>query len=209
MNFDWIVNKSNLPWLKLDISFPYQEMYEEAKALKNRFVAHRDQDGSGGYQHKGWKSLCIHGISAESTNHYDQYGYKSNDEAPYIWTDIIDQCPVTYTFFKCNFPYKKYYRVRYMLLEPGGFISPHKDMHEHKLSPVNIALNNPKTCKMKMVDHEGFVPFTSGSALMLDVGNMHTVYNKSSEDRYHIIVHGIKSKEFEELVEDSYEKNGG
>ena len=43
---------------------------------------------------------------------------------------------------------------------------------------------------------------------MLDVGNTHAVYNKSNEDRYHIIVHGVKSKEFEKLVEDSYAKNG-
>ena len=33
--------------------------------------------------------------------------------------------------------------------------------------------------------------------------------NKSNEDRFHIIIHGIKSKEFEELVIRSYEKNHG
>ena len=43
-NFNWIVNESNLPWLELDISFPYQKMYEEAVNLKDRFVAHRDED---------------------------------------------------------------------------------------------------------------------------------------------------------------------
>ena len=208
MNYNWIVNESKLPWLKLDLEFPYQAMYKEAKSLKDKFVAHRDQDGGGGYHHKGWRSLCIHGISAESTNHYDQYGYESNDEVPYNWTNIIDQCPITYDFFKNKFPFKKYFRVRFMLLEPEGFISPHEDMHEHKLSPINIALNNPKTCKMKMINHKGFVPFEPGVALMLDVGNTHAVYNKSDEDRYHIIVHGIKSKEFEKLVEDSYAKNG-
>ena len=69
-----------------------------------------------------------------------------------------------------------------MLLEPEGFISPHEDMHEHKLSPINIALNNPKTCKMKMINHKGFVPFEPGVALMLDVGNTHAVYNKSDEE---------------------------
>ena len=51
--------------------------------LKDRFVPHRDED-QGGYRHKGWRSLCIHGIDAEKTNHYEQYGYKSNQETPYI-----------------------------------------------------------------------------------------------------------------------------
>ena len=205
--FNWIVNESNLPWLKLDMSFPYEEMYEEAVNLKDRFVAHRDED-QGAYRHKGWRSLCIHGISAEKTNHYEQYGYRSNQETPYEWTDIVDRCPITYDFFKNHFPYKSYYRVRFMMLEAGGYITPHEDTFDSKLSPINMALNNPKGCAMKMKGHSGFVPFAPGSAIMLDVGNTHAVYNNSKVDRYHIIVHGTRTKEFEELVTRSYEKNG-
>ena len=204
-SFNWIINESNLPWLDLDIEFPYEEMHKEAISLKNRFVKHRDQDGHGGYRHKGWRSLCIHGIDAEKTNHYEEYGYKSNQETPYRWTDIIDQCPITYKFFKNVFPYKQYFRLRYMLLEPGGFITPHDDSDVSKLSPINIALNHPKGCKMKMKNHEGYVPFKPGSVVMLDVSNTHAFLNDSDEDRYHIIVHGIRSKEFEELVIRSYE----
>ena len=63
--FNWIINESNVPWLELDIKFPYEEMHKEAINLKDRFVKHRDQDGQGGYRHKGWRSLCIHGIDAE------------------------------------------------------------------------------------------------------------------------------------------------
>jgi hypothetical protein len=44
---------------------------------------------------------------------------------------------------------------------------------------------------------------------MLDVGNEHAYINDSKEDRYHIIVHGVKTKEFEELVERSYNKSNG
>jgi hypothetical protein len=33
-NFDWIVNESNLPWLELDITFPHEEMLQEAINLK-------------------------------------------------------------------------------------------------------------------------------------------------------------------------------
>ena len=62
---------------------------------------------------------------------------------------------------------------------------------------------------MKMQKHKGYVPFEAGKAMMLDVSNIHAYVNNSKEDRYHIIVHGIRSKQFEKLVEDSYEKNGG
>ena len=207
-NYNWIVNESGLPWLKLDIEFNYETMLKEAVALKDRFVKHRDNDGVGSYRHKGWRSLAIHGISAEKTNHYEQYGYKSNEETPYRWTEVSVLCPNTVSFFKNVFPYKKYFRVRFMLLEPGGYITPHTDMFENRLSPINMALNHPKECKMKMKGHDGFVPFKPGTAMLLDVGNEHAYINESNEDRYHIIVHGVKTKEFEDLVVRSYEKNG-
>ena len=63
-------------------------------------------------------------------------------------------------------------------------------------------------CKFKMKGHKGFLPFSAGKSLLLDVGNTHAVYNNSSEDRDHIIVHGKITKQFKELVEYSYEKNG-
>ena len=207
-DFNWIVNESNLPWLDLDIDFPFDEMHKEAIDLKDRFVKHRDQDGEGGYRHKGWRSLCIHGIDAEKTNHFEQYGFKSNQETPYVWTDIIDRCPVTYKFFRDIFPFKSYYRLRFMLLEPQGFITHHKDGDINKLSPINIALNHPKNCLMKMKGHKGYVPFQPGDSMLLDVGNEHAYINRSDEDRYHIIVHGIAAPEYVDLVEKSYEKNG-
>jgi len=207
-DFDWIVNESNLPWLKLDIEFNHETMLKEAVALRDKFVKHRDQDGVGGYRHKGWRSLAIHGISAEKTNHFEQYGYKSNKETPYRWTEISGLCPNTVSFFKETFPFSSYYRVRFMLLEPGGFITPHTDTFDSKLAPINMALNHPKGCKMKMKGHEGFVPFKPGTAMMLDVGNEHAYVNDSDEDRYHIIVHGVKTKQFKDLVVKSYEKNG-
>ena len=64
-------------------------------------------------------------------------------------------------FFKERFPYKNYYRLRFMLLEPGGFITPHKDTDTNKLSPINMALNHPKGCLMKMSGHEGLCTIQS------------------------------------------------
>ena len=81
-NYKWIINESKLPWLKLDINIPHEEMLQEAISLKDEFTKHRDEDkspDSGSYSHKGWRSLCIHGLSATKTNHFVNYGFKSND----------------------------------------------------------------------------------------------------------------------------------
>lgn len=207
LNYKQIVKESGLPWLPLEISIPRQEMLQEALAIKHLFVAHRDQDFQGGYRHKGWKSLCIHGLSAEKTNHFTQYGYKSNEDVPYNWTEIAELCPTTTNFFKNRYPISNYYRVRFMLLEPGGFISPHVDTETSSLSPVNIALNHPKGCIFKM-EKPGVVPMKPGTVMLLDVSNKHAYINKSNEDRIHIIVHGKPTSEYKELVEKSYAANG-
>ena len=204
MNYEWIKKDSGLPWLPLDISIPYEEMLKEAISLKNLYVSHRSSDAPGGYRHKGWKSLCIHGISKEKTNHYVTYGYKNHEETPYGWTDIIDKCPITVNWLK-TFPYKNYYRVRFMLLEAGGFIAPHRDGDSKSLGPINIALSNPDECYFKMAKF-GMVPMKPGIVMMLDVSNEHALVNKSLEDRYHIIIHGIPGKNFKNLVEKSYKK---
>ena len=53
-------------------------------------------------------------------------------------------------WLKEDYPCDEYYRVRFLLLEPQGMIAPHSDMPDHKLSPVNIALNHPKKCIFKI-----------------------------------------------------------
>lgn len=205
MTYNWIKNESKLPWLPLDIKIPYKEMLNEAANIKHLFVAHRDNDVIGSYRHKGWKSLCIHGLSESHTNHYTEYGYSSNDETPYTWTSIAALCPITTNWLK-TFPMEKYYRVRFMLLEPGGYIYPHRDSATNQLSPINIALNHPEGCIFKMKEH-GVVPMKPGVVMLLDVGNIHAYINNSNEDRIHIIIHGKPTEEYKELVVRSYHKN--
>lgn len=189
----------------MDIELPYSEMLKEANNIKNLFVSHRDKDSKGSYSHKGWKSICIHGIDEYKTNHYNQYGYKNNEETPYKWTSISDKCPITTNWLKNVFPMEQYHRVRFMLLEPGGFIFPHKDSETNQLSPINIALNHPEGCIFKM-EKQGIVPMKPGTVMLLDVGNTHAYVNKSKEDRIHIIVHGKVTEKYKDLVERSYKK---
>lgn len=204
MNYSEII-KLKLPWLELNIDIPYRDMYKEAINVSQYLVEHRDQEEIAGRSHKGWSSVCLHGIDWDKTNHFTSYGYSSNEEAPYKWTSISKKCPIITNWFKNVFPIDIYYRIRIMKLDSGGYILPHKDMDINKLSPINIALNQPSECVFKMKQY-GVVPFRSGSVMLLDVGNEHAVWNRSAEDRYHIIVHGVPNKKYKELVRISYEK---
>ena len=183
---NWILHESNLPWLEvLGIDAPYKAMLEEAKGLKDMFVGHRGEES----KHKGWRSLSIHGISATKTNIPESYGLDPN-EVSYNWTEIQDRCPETVRFLKEVFPYDDYMRVRFMLLEPGGYIMPHSDNAKSMLcAAVNISLNQPEDCAM--VTEHGTVPFRNeGSVFYFNNHYRHAVINASNTDRFHMIVHG-------------------
>ena len=63
----------NLPW-----KVPYEEMHKEADSFREHYVPHRSA-----YEgHGGWKSLCIHGLSAVQTQYHDRYGFTNDDGTP-------------------------------------------------------------------------------------------------------------------------------
>jgi hypothetical protein len=47
------------------------------------------------------------------------------------------------------------------------------------------------------------VPFKVGRGFMLDIGREHIVVNESSEDRYHIIIHGRPTTAITNLIAES------
>jgi hypothetical protein len=196
-SYENIINDYNLPWLKLKIKIPYDVILNEIVKIQHLFVKHRDEHND----HEGWMSFCIHGKSYDATREDEHY----NDDRNHIWTkEAIENLPNTIKFFKEIWPNKNFRRLRVMLLKPNGYISIHKDSSVHGLSPINVAINQPKNCKFVMEKY-GTVPFNKGDAFMLDTANNHTVFNNSDENRYHIIVHhGIIGDSFKNLVIESY-----
>ena len=101
-----------------------------------------------------------------------------------------------------------------MLLEPGGYILPHQDRkdEEKRLSVCNISLNNPEGCNFIFKDH-GRVPFEdTGSAFLMDISNVHAVYNNSDKPRIHMIIHyelGRRVRDFFYVLRQSYFTNQG
>lgn len=184
--------------LRLPFEVPHEQMLAEARALKEFYVYHRSTG-----HHRGWRSLVLHGLSSVHSQGHEHYGYKERDAVPYDWTDISRFCPISTRFFRDTFGYDRYDRVRFMLLEPGGYILPHEDVEWKSLSPINIALNNPIGCDFVMREW-GHIPFSAGQANMLAVGYEHAVFNDSDEDRYHIIVHGTMGSTWPGIIRDSY-----
>lgn len=198
--------KTHLPWMPLDLKklardFPASAILEEARSLEHLAVSHKNYDGGT----KGWKSLCIHGLDSQSTLSCDEYGYKFDHETPYKWTEASEHCPITTLYFKNIFPHTRYNRLRFMYLEPGGYIAPHEDVIDPQphFTAINIAVNQPKDCVFLMGSPDldsntrwGHVPFyKGGDCFWLDLRNHHSVINLSTETRVHIIVHFLLNSE--------------
>lgn len=181
---------SNAKYLKLNLDFPHELIAQEASALRSKFVEYRST-----YKTKGWYSLPIIGKSSEEPYAWDQYKEfnTARDAAPYMqYTDIAKKCPVTVEWLKNVYPSSSYARVRFMLLEPGGYIEPHKDTEYPVLGAINIAITNPQNCKWYWEDGES-LEFKPGDAYAMNISYTHSIKNDSNEDRYHLIVHHYDS----------------
>lgn len=184
---------SDAKCLKLSIEVPHAEILKEAKQLRQHFIEyHQGND----YRHKGWFSLPLHGLGDDKVLSWKGYGYTDGHKAAedMHWTKWSNLCPITTNWLRDTFPSNKYGRVRFMLLEAGGFIAPHTDGDVRALEAVNVALNNPIGCNWIWKDGST-VPFIPGDAYALNISYEHEVKNESNEDRYHLIIHHYDSTE--------------
>ena len=204
----WTIIESGWPWLKLSSlnNQPFGEMLKEAEALIDNFKPHREDYG------QGWRSLTLYGLN-DDTQSLDQYGKDRNQVLSQLdWTWVADKCPVTKKFLKEVWPAEFLNRVRFMLVEPGGYVLPHRDRpdDQKRLSVCNISLNNPQGCEFVM-DGFGKVPFdNNGSAFLMDISNFHSVWNRSDKPRIHMIIHyeiGHRLRDFFYELRSSYYTN--
>jgi hypothetical protein len=178
----WITANSGLSWLKLDIEIPCESISKEAAKLYPESVLHRPNDSLGLYKNTGWRGLTLYGQGPFVTEDTGQS--KS-------WTSVADQCPVTVKFIKQYWNIDEQTgRIRFMWLDPGGYILPHSDRKVGGLYETNIAIDHPAGNTFRFLDH-GTVPFHAGSAFMLDISRRHLFVNQSQQVRCHIIVHSM------------------
>jgi hypothetical protein len=204
----WTVTESGWPWMRLSSldNQPWKEMHSEAEALLEHFKPHREDYGH------GWQSLTLHGLNddTQSLNQYSNNRQETLDQLDWTW--VADRCPTTKKFLTDVWPAEYLNRVRFMLLEPGGYILPHQDRpsDQKRLSVCNTSLNMPDGCEMIMKD-KGRVPFdNNGSAMLMDISNEHAVWNRSNTPRIHMIIHyelGRRLRDFFYVLRSSYYTN--
>lgn len=196
--YDDIRFHSLLPYLMLDFNFPYEQVLDEINQSQQWFYEHRED------QSIGWKAMVIHGIGVDKTNVPEAYGIDPKS-VTYDWTESSDSVPTLKKWMQEQPYFKDFERVRIMALEPGGYIEPHADnpWSKARLGPVNIAINNPVGCDFVM-EGVGTLPFKPGLGAWLNLSYIHSVYNRSNETRYHIIVHGNKTNAFREYAQEVY-----
>lgn len=184
------IPKRSSSFIPLSLLFDQSFFKSEALKVYSQAVNHRDS-----YLSKGWKSICSHGLSPEKTQSYQTYGYPTQDEAPYRWTELAQLAPHTTRYLKENVPLIKWYRVRWMFLEPWGYILPHKDydpktaQHPPGFNAINVAITHPTGCHF-VVENEGEIPFVPGKAFYFNGSKRHALINHSCDLRIHMIIHG-------------------
>jgi len=208
--YDWIRDNKHpqgnhfgcaLPWLMLDFpEWPHKEMAEEAKKIDEAGLIPDYNSGS----NIGWSAVALYGLSSDSTLPPEEYGYSNYQEARAAgalnWTEIADHCPITTKFFKDDFHYKRYNRIRFMKVAPGGIIRWHNDVPDNEgptfdLGVVNISLTNPEGCYFHM-GQWGNIPVTDGCMWLFGNNHYHMVINTSKEPRYHMIASGTPDEKF-------------
>lgn len=202
-------------YLKLKLQLPEQSIQEVHDVFEeNFFVQHRGQN------HQGWKSATIHGLDGDwyKTMSAKQYGY-IGDHDPNLtwdWTEVAEYCPETTRWLKEEFPSDTFRRVRFMLLEPGGYILDHSDYNPKNgppsKSPImnafNCCLTQPNDCALVNTKSEIAVPFKPREVYCYNNNVFHHAYNNSDQNRFHLIIHNNEYRDdFYQMFVESFEEN--
>jgi hypothetical protein len=202
---DFIRDNTKVPWveIKSKVFFPAPSIKAEAQQLLRTecFTSHR-ADNSG-----GWMSLCVYGMSSVHTNSTHDYQLPEFAERDLSdWTDIAKFCPITKDWLENNGLYDRYTRVRFVVVLPGGWISPHADVDSKVgLGATNVSLNNPDGCGLVMEEY-GKMPFEDGNIFKINTGYEHAVYNNSGMPRFHMILDGDVSDYQRNEIDKNYAK---
>ena len=189
--------KENIAFIDIDLTIDLEAWQREALIAAPFLVPHRESDS------QGWNSCCIHGIDVDKTGLWMNY---CAFEPEYNWTELSKLTPTITEFWK-SLPFEKFARVRFMELEPNGYIDPHVDapkdfdqdfnLLDH-LIPFNIAVIHPDDCYMSLKDH-GVVPWKNGNIRLVNITNEHSVINFSNQPRIHMIGHGLIGNRFSDF----------
>ena len=172
-------------YLESTLRFP-KESIDEVKQIHEEgyFVRHRGGDS------KGWLSCALHGWGAGPRPEYYRtmnpsgYGF-TEEQVVYGWTELEEIAPRSKEFLLDHFDCSVMRRARFMLLEPGGYITAHKDGEKRAVnSAINVCLTQPKDCYLRRADTLEEVPFEPTKMFFYDNRVLHEAQNNSNEKEH-------------------------
>lgn len=229
----WVIKESGLPWLELDLQAPADILYKEIDAHKDRLIEFcsnipkdavsaqcRERERKRLNAKKAddkWKFVTLWGVESHYVDYKYNYPELAGKELKHKWTDVGMACPEHRKFIEDNFYLDDDILIKYAVLEPGGFLNPHTDAldaakQNFELSSLTLMTHNPKECLFHF-ENFGPIPITEGRLYLLDVDYYHTTWNRSNENRYHLMFLNNREKNTfidylkdKSLIQRSYEK---
>ena len=178
--------------------------------------------GNGFVESSGWKIMSVFNRTGKSNhtiihdflqgsgmlNHIKSYRLIKNHK----WTELRTYFPsIEKWVAKKISPYFYVAFIRFLILEPGGIIPPHRDIpkeilstYQKKISFYNI-LNSiaislyQKPGNVFCVDNK-LIPFKVGDAFWINLGKEHWVVNMSNDIRIHLQIQGLYKKSYREYI---------
>ena len=200
-----------LPWLKLNLEFKHSsaliELTKQITPHSRYFTQSEHNKGLNVYDIYGptdrqkFRELSL---TQDNTDELNKLQYAFNKQ---VETNTLVQ-----NLFSL-LPYKKIYEIYINSIDPGGFISPHKDNRYGKFrsgikDQTIIHLNNPDGYRFALIE-SGDMPKDIGVPVMLNTNKyIHSVMNDSNEIRYLVHIHGdVHNEEMEQLMLNSFYKS--
>lgn len=197
-----------LPWLELNLKFQHSsELIELTKQITphSRYFTQSEHN-------KGLNVFDIYGPTDKETFRKLSLTQDTTDELnklQYAFNKQVEKNLLVQNLFAL-LPYKKIYEIYINSIEPGGFISPHKDDRYGKFrsgikDQTIIHLNNPDGYRFALIE-SGDMPKEIGVPVMLNTNKyIHSVMNDSNETRYLVHIHGdVHCEDMDKLMLDSF-----
>jgi len=173
-------------YLKLPFQFNEAKLVRElALILESTWIPHYNKDGYEG----SWKALSLYSNQGDESNIF-AFG---NRDSPIVETPLLKECLyVKEVIQQFKFPLLS---VRLLKLGVGAEIKPHRD-YELGYEDNNFRLHIPITTNSEVsfiLDGQRVV-MSPGECWYTNVNFVHSVANKGTTDRIHLVIDGERNE---------------
>jgi hypothetical protein len=184
-----------IQYARLELPLKLSLMKQEVMALENKWIPHFNTSHYQG----NWSVLPLRSVNGGT----DRIIPDLMNDCDYKDTPYLDACPTIkqlISTFQCELM-----AVRLMNLQPGSVISPHKDADlcfEKGEARLHIPLftNN----QVSFYSEEYLLPMKEGECWYVNVNLAHSVSNKGSTDRIHLVIDCMVNKWLEDWFDNSW-----